>query len=105
MSTTAVVVTLEALCQDALAQALARTEPQYHAKKINDLCKRLPGHLLEPILASLLERNHITDVALSMFLVPERLQLNMTGIVHIKNSTFKQIGYSCPNLVRHSVRW
>jgi len=22
--------------------------------------------------------------------------------VHIKNSTFKQIGYSCPNLVRHA---
>lgn len=93
-------LSLERQCQDVLIRALARTEPQFHARKINDLCKRLPGHLLEPILASLLDQNHITDVALSMFLVPERLHLNMNGIVQIKNSTFKQIGYSCPNLVR-----
>ena len=93
------VPSLERQCQDALILALAKLEPQYHARKINDLCKCLPGHLLEPILASLLEQNRITDVALSMFLVPERLHLSMNGIVQIKNSTFKQIGYSCPNLV------
>ena len=93
------VATLERQCQDALILALAKLEPQFHAKKINDLCKCLPGHLLDPILASLLEQNRITDVALSMFLVPERLHLSMNGILQIKNSTFKQIGYSCPNLV------
>ena len=93
------VPSLERQCQDALILSLAKLDQQYHAKKINDLCKCLPGHLLEPILASLLEQNRITDVALSMFLVPERLHLTMNGIVQIKNSTFKQIGYNSPNLV------
>ena len=86
---------LEALCQEVLADEAAK----YGSKKINELCKRVPSHLLEPILQSLLGRNQVTDVALSMFLVPSRTKLVMNGFVKIKNSTFKQIGYSCPNLV------
>lgn len=87
--------TLEVLCQEVLADEAAK----YGSKKINELCKRIPSHLLEPILQSLLGRNQITDVALSMFLVPSRTNLVMNGFVKIKNSTLKQIGYSCPNLV------
>lgn len=87
--------TLEVLCQDVLADEAAK----YGSKKINELCKRIPSHLLEPILQSLLDSNHITDVALSMFLVPSRTNLVMNKFIKIKNSTLKQIGYSCPNLV------
>ena len=88
--------TLERLCQEVLANEAAK----YGSKKINELCKRIPSHLLESILQSLLDRNQVTDVALNMFLVPSRTNLVMNGFCKIKNSTFKQIGYSCPNLVR-----
>lgn len=88
--------TLEKLCQEVLANEATK----YGSKKINELCKRIPSHLLESILQSLLDRNQVTDVALNMFLVPSRTNLVMNGFCKIKNSTFKQIGYSCPNLVR-----
>jgi hypothetical protein len=57
--------------------------------------------MLEPILERLLEKAAITDVALTMFLVPTRTRLAMAGFSQIKNSVFKQIGFNCPNLVRH----
>ena len=95
---TAEIPSLEKLCQEVLADEAAK----YGSKKINELCKRIPSHLLEPILSSLLERNQVTDVALNMFLVPSRMNLVMIGFTKIKNSTLKQIGYSCPNLVSYS---
>ena len=90
--------TLEKLCQQILADEAVK----HGSKKINELCKRIPSHLLESILESLLDRNQVTDVALNMFLVPSRTKLVMNGFCKIKNSTLKQIGYSCPNLVSFS---
>ena len=92
------IATLEKLCQQVLADEAVK----HGSKKINELCKRIPSHLLESILESLLDRNQVTDVALNMFLVPSRTKLVMNGFCKIKNSTLKQIGYSCPNLVSFS---
>lgn len=92
------IATLEKLCQRVLADEAVK----HGSKKINELCKRIPSHLLESILESLLDRNQVTDVALNMFLVPSRTKLVMNGFCKIKNSTLKQIGYSCPNLVSFS---
>jgi hypothetical protein len=67
---------LEALCQHVLADEATR----FGSKKINELCKRVPNHLLEPILLSLLDRNQITDVALSMFLGMDTCKYMVTYI-------------------------
>lgn len=91
------VVSLTVLCQRALLNYLEVND--YHSRLINDLCKRVPSPLLEFLLESLLQEKRITDVALSFFLIPDRLQLSMCGSVGIRNATLKQIGFNCPNLV------
>jgi bacterioferritin-associated ferredoxin len=88
--------TLTSLCQQKLLDFLELKD--FHPKLINDLCKKLPSSLLEFILGTLLERQAITDVALNLFLVPDRTKLMMRGAVSIRNATLKQIGLNCPNL-------
>jgi F-box/leucine-rich repeat protein 2/20 len=74
---------------------------KYHPQLINDICRYLQGaqHLLNPILEHLIEKKVITDVALSAFLIPHRVHLNLTNCPHIKKSTLKQIGFNCPSLL------
>ena len=88
---------LESICLIRLCQLLE--ENKFHPKLINDLCKDLPDHHLEPILQYLIEKQVITDVTLMQFLIPSRSRLHMHGIIHIKNYTLKAIGYNCPNLL------
>ena len=92
-----VVQSLIVVCQDVILKTLEKHN--YHSRLINDLCRRIPHPLLERILEALLERNVITDVALSAFLVPERTSLNMRKATFIRNATFKQISFHCPHLV------
>jgi len=90
--------TLTELAIDKLKHLLGANRLQ--PKLINDVCKILPDHLLEPILEYLLNEKFITDVALIQFLVPSRTRLHMPGATNIMNSTIKQIGYNCPYLVK-----
>lgn len=89
---------LSILCQNVILETLERNN--FHPKLINDLCRRIPHYLLEGVFNELLERRALTDVALVAFLVPGRTDLKMKGSVQIRNATFKQISYNCPNLVR-----
>ena len=88
---------LKNLCQDVIITFIEKNN--YHPRLINDLCKRVPHRLLERIFQILLERNVMTDVALLAFLIPDRTQLSMSKAVQIRNATFKQIYYNCPQLV------
>jgi hypothetical protein len=94
------IASLESLCREVLVDTLEKNE--YHHRMINYLCKQLPSNLLEPLLERLLEKAAITDVALTMFLVPTRTRLVINGFSQIKNSVLKQIGYNCYNLVSYS---
>lgn len=93
------VPSLSSFCLDALLRIVEANH--FHPQTINDICKYLQGaqHLLNPILEFLIERKAITDVALSVFLIPDRVHLNLTNCLHIKKSTLKQIGLNCPHLL------
>jgi hypothetical protein len=96
---TAVVPSLTCICLQKILNIVQAHK--YHPQVINDICKYLQGaqHLLNPILEFLIEKEVITDVALTAFLIPDRVRLNLTNCIHIKKSTLKQIGYNCPNLL------
>lgn len=89
---------LVGLCQSKILTILEVN--QYSPKLINDLCRVIPMHLLDPILSSLVNRNPklITDSALLAFLVPNRISLDLRRSIHLRNSTLKQIGYNCREL-------
>eukprot|EP01041_Mallomonas_annulata_P004023 gene4023-8012_t len=88
---------LQSICIENLIRILE--QHQCHPKLINDICKWLPDHLLEPIFYHLVEKKVLTDVTLIQFLIPSRSRLHMRGTTNIMNSTLKQIGYNCPNLI------
>ena len=89
---------LTEICLKTLGNVLE--ENRSNARIINEVCKRLPSHFLDPLMEDLLQKkNVITDASLLQFLVVSRSRLLMPGVVHIRNSTLKQIGYNCPNLV------
>ena len=71
----------------------------FHGRMVNDLCKYVPEHLLEPIFASICLDGRITDTALMAFLAPSRTTLRVCQALSVRNSVFKQIGLNCPNLV------
>lgn len=97
--------TLLHLCINKIINILESTH--FHPQQINELCKILSNcqHILDPILVQLLHKKVITDVALIAFLVPERHQLVCPEVNSIKNSTFKMIGYNCPNLVSDNLEY
>ena len=76
-------------------------EQGYPCCLINDLCKHLrhTPHLLEPVLAHLVHARVVTDSSLFAFLAPDRRSIELPGVQHIRNSTFKLIGMHCPALV------
>lgn len=90
--------TLVGLCQLRVLELLA--ESNYSSRLINDLCRALPMHLLDPVLAALVDDNPaaLTDSALLAFLVPHRVTLNLHKCNAIRNSTLKQIAYNCKDL-------
>lgn len=92
------------ICIEKVINILEYTN--FHPQQINELCKILSNcqHILDPILELLLQKKVMTDVGLIAFLVPERLQLVCPELSCIKNSTFKMIGYNCPNLVSRCLR-
>ena len=71
---------------------------KYSEKLINDVCKQIPDHLLDPILEELQDKRIITDVSLTFFLSPTRWLVSLPAAIQLRNSTLKQIGYNCPNL-------
>lgn len=88
---------LQSICQAQIIKVLEQRD--FDARLINDLCKYVPEILLEPIFNVILEKGVITDTALMAFLVPTRLTLRIHSARSIRNNTFKQIGFNCPNLV------
>lgn len=88
--------TLVTLCLRSIIKTI--DDSNYSPKVINDLCKRIPDHLLEPIFEHLLEKRVITDVTLTFFLLPGRRVVSLNNVLHIQNATLKQIGYNCPTL-------
>lgn len=90
---------LKAICQKEVLHFVE--ESGYNARLINDIARRLTllEHLLEPLLAALVRRNAVTDVALLAFLNPSRQALDISGLSGIRNSTLKLIGYNCSNLI------
>ena len=89
--------TLQTLCTDKLLTFLEFHK--FHPKLLKDVCKNVPSQLLEPVLEKLLESKKITDVVLLNFLNPGRATLNLQGTVQIRNATYRQIGFNCPNLL------
>jgi len=87
------------LCQQNLFSILKQLK--FSSRAINDLCKYVPEFLLEPILEEmlLLEEKVITETALLAFLVPARRKLKLLNYPMLRNSTLKQIGFHCPNMV------
>lgn len=87
------------LCQYSVLNAVE--ESGYNARFINDIAKRLTllDHLLEPLLAALVKRNTVTDVAFLTFLNPRRYALEISGLRGVRSSTLKLIGYNCSRLV------
>ena len=92
---------LQSHCIDTLITVLE--SHHFHPKMINDICKWLPDHFLEPIFYYLVEKKVITDVTLIQFLIPSRRELRLIGVNNILNSTLKQIGYNCPHLVSFNI--
>ena len=91
---------LQSICQNEIIKVLEQRE--FDGRLVNDLCKYVPDVLLEPIFSVLSEKGVVTDTALLAFLVPSRLALRVHQARSIRNSTFKQIGLNCPNLVRYA---
>lgn len=91
------VPSLTSICQSQIIKILEQSE--FHGRLVNDLCKHVPDILLEPIFRVLLENGAITDTALLAYLLPNRITLKINQARNIRNSTFKQIGLNCPNLV------
>lgn len=92
---------LQSICQAQIIKILEQRE--FDGRLVNDLCRYVPDILLEPIFSVLSEKGVVTDTALLAFLVPSRLALRIQQARTIRNSTFKQIGLNCPNLVRIDV--
>ena len=90
--------TLTTICQGKIMDLLEQSE--FHGRLVNDLCRYVPDYLLEPIFRVLLEKGVVTDTALLAYLDPSRLSLKINQARSIRNSTFRQIGMNCPNLVR-----
>lgn len=88
---------LTTICQGKIMELLE--QERFHGRLVNDLCKYVPDYLLEPIFRVLLERGVVTDTALLAYLVPSRLSLKINQARSIRNSTFRQIGLNCPDLV------
>lgn len=88
---------LTTICQGKIMELLEQSE--FHGRLVNDLCRYVPDYLLEPIFRVLLEKGVVTDTALLAYLVPNRLSLKINQARSIRNSTFRQIGMNCPNLV------
>jgi hypothetical protein len=93
------IASLQSICQAQIIKVLEQR--QFDGRLVNDLCKFVPDILLEPIFSVVLEKGVITDTALLAFLVPSRLTLKIHSARSIRNSTFKQIGLNCPDLVRY----
>jgi hypothetical protein len=92
-----VVPTLVSICHDKIIKILEQTK--FYGKHVNDLCKYVPTHLLEPIFTILIEKGIITDTSLLAYLIPNRTTLKLHKLKHIRNSIFKQIGFNCPYLL------
>lgn len=90
---------LVVLCQRSLFSILKLLH--FSSRAINDLCKYVPEFLLEPILEEmlLLDERVITETALLAFLIPARRKLHLLNYPTLRNSTLKQIGLHCPNMV------
>ena len=93
--------TLQSICQAEIIKVLEHRE--FDGRLVNDLCKYVPDFLLEPIFTVLSQKGVVTDTALLAFLVPSRISLFIHQARSIRNSTFKQIGLNCPNLVRNFI--
>lgn len=91
---------LQSIALHVVVKAVSEECPAKRPRLINDLCKTLPEPATEPFLQLLLRDGLVTDVALLSFLMPYRTSLTLTGMCQLRNSTLKQLGYSCPNLVR-----
>jgi len=91
-----IVPTLVSICHDKIIKILEQTK--FYGKHVNDLCKYVPTHLLEPIFTILIEKGIITDTSLLAYLIPNRTTLKLHKLKHIRNSIFKQIGFNCPYL-------
>jgi len=92
-----VVPTLVSICHDKIIKLLEQSK--FYGKHVNDLCKYVPTHLLEPIFVILIEKGIITDTSLLAYLVPNRTTLKINKAIQIRNSIFKQIGFNCPYLL------
>jgi hypothetical protein len=92
-----IVPTLVSICHDKIIKILEQTK--FYGKHVNDLCKYVPTHLLEPIFTILIEKGIITDTSLLAYLIPNRTTLKLHKLKHIRNSIFKQIGFNCPYLL------
>jgi anti-anti-sigma regulatory factor len=95
----ACIPSLVVLCQRNLFAILRQLK--FSARAINHLCKHVPEFLLEPILEEmlLLDERVITETALLAFLVPARRKLHLLNYPTLRNSTLKQIGFHCPNML------
>lgn len=94
-------LSLVAICQEKIIQILEKSK--FYGKLVNDLCKYVPDHLLEPIFKMLLSRGAINDTGLLAYLMPNRITLKICYAINIRNSVFKQIGMNCPYLVSISI--
>ena len=92
-----IVPTLVSICHDKIIKILEKTN--FYGRHVNDLCKYVPTHLLEPIFTILIEKGIITDTSLLAYLIPNRTTLKLHKLKHIRNSIFKQIGFNCPYLL------
>jgi F-box/leucine-rich repeat protein 2/20 len=81
-----------------IVKAVSEEEPARRPRLINELCKTLPEPATEPFLQLLLRDGLVTDLALLSFLMPYRTTLRLNGMCQLRNSTLKQLGYSCPSL-------
>jgi hypothetical protein len=90
-------LTLKCLCQQKILESLA--DRSFYPKDVHELCSVLPPEVADALFQKLFEQKAFTDEILLAFLVPERHFLRLGGLVNIRNSTFKQIAFNCPNLV------
>lgn len=97
-------LSLQCISLQVIVQAVSAEEPCRRPRLINELCKTLPEPATEPFLQMLLSEGLVTDVALLSFLMPYRTCIRLTGMCQLRNSTLKQLGYLCPNLVRRHLR-
>lgn len=89
--------TLTQLCMESILDSVdLRT---FSTQYLHLLCRHLPAHICDPILARLREQGILTDNILLEFLNPARSALVVPGASLIRNSIWKQLGYHCPRLL------